>query len=91
MGERYIHQGATTGNMTYPVTVRCIYSGNKRTYYTGARNPDEKYKDRLRDKFMREECDCPSCTIKRKDRKKMVNALRRDKQYDSLRALGENI
>lgn len=75
------HQGAsTTGAYYRTFEVGCIYSGNSRKY-TVPFEPNEKTIEQYRSKYMREECECPSCTQKRQDREKMIRALKRDRAY----------
>ena len=67
------HQGASsTGTYYRTFEVSCIYSGNTRKYSVTF-EPNGKTIEQYRSKFMREECDCPSCSQKRKDREKMIN------------------
>ena len=62
------HQGASSTRTYYRTfEVSCIYSGNTRKYSVTF-EPNGKTIEQYRSKFMREECDCPSCSQKRKDR-----------------------
>lgn len=83
------HQGATTSNKFYrTIEVRCIYSGNLRRY-TITTKPTEKILEAYQDKFMNEECQCESCTEKRKSREKLKRALRESRATRELYAIGE--
>ena len=89
MSCKYQHQGATTSNKYYRIIeVRCLYSGNSRKY-TITTKPTEKILEAYQDKFMMEECDCESCTEKRKSREKLKRALKGQRANRELRALGE--
>lgn len=83
------HLGATTSNKFYrTIEVRCIYSGNVRKY-TITTKPTEKILEAYQNKFMKEECQCESCTEKRKSREKLKRKLRESRATKELHALGE--
>ncbi|MBS5620915.1 MULTISPECIES: hypothetical protein [Eubacterium] len=83
------HQGASsTGTYYRTFEVSCIYSGNTRKYSVTF-EPNGKTIEQYRSKFMREECDCLNCSQKRKDREKIIKALKRDRAYKELSLLGE--
>lgn len=76
-----------------PYFAKCIYSGNKRSipYDIQARSITPEMQERYNFKFMKEECECKSCTEKRKETEKLIQRLWEDKAYDSLRALGVDV
>ena len=78
---------------TTPYFPKCIYSGKKRNtpYEIKARRITSEMQEKYNFKFMREECDCDSCTESRKDTEKIIRRLREEKAYDSLRALGVDV
>lgn len=78
---------------TIPYFPKCIYSGNVRDipYEIASSNITEEFKNRYNYKFMNEECDCPSCASKRKDRDRMIRRLYEIKDYKSLKAMGVEV
>ena len=78
---------------TLPYFPRCIYSGNERTVpyeiFTNRITPEMQ--ERYNSKYMKEECECDSCTQKRQERQRLINRLYEDRAYDSLRTLGVDV
>lgn len=82
--------GATTEQWRYGHKVWCLYSGNEGKIFTVYRNLNENDQLRLNYRFMKEKCTCDSCLEKRKQRAKVIEALKRVGAYHELELLGEN-
>lgn len=74
---------------SYLRIARCIYSGSEGYYDLKGKHWTYEKQQNLNLKFMKEECNCKRCTSDRADRKALVEALRRDRNYDALKMLGE--
>lgn len=89
MGERFVHQGArSSGNTTYARTARCIYSGNTKIYSIEDKEWNANKQWSLDSRFMKNECQCNSCLIRREDDLKTIKALQRDNDINTLAKLG---
>ncbi len=88
MAERFVHQGALSEEATFPRKAKCIYSGKERMYDTPSKYWNEDRQMALNERFMKYDCDCKECTRKRDDRKRLIEALKRDNDEAGLRALG---
>jgi hypothetical protein len=88
MAEKFKHSGASSGSETYIRIARCLYSGQEGMYDTPSKYWNEDKQVNLNIKFMKNDCTCETCREKRKEREKLIAAMRRDNDTDGLRALG---
>lgn len=68
---------------------RCIYSGNEGYYDIAGQHWSKDKQERLNLQYMQKECDCKRCKEDREERKKLIEALKRNNATRELELLGE--